>query len=232
MIDWVQRQIPVSSASCWTFRRAPRLSREAHECASLERLKMRKHGVLNLNLRTQVAIVLFFALCMSPAVVAQKVTSDYDKVTDFSGFKTYAWGEGMSVPNPNLDLYIKMVVDQDFETHGLKKVEAKEADLIVAYQWASDTDLNVSSFSDPTYATSGGVPMAGTTMWSSGSTAGSVGSYITKGTLALEIYDRRQGKTVWEAAAKGTVKEKMGDRMKQLQKILPKLLERYPPKKK
>ena len=114
----------------------------------------------------------------------------------------------------------------------MKNVEAKEADLIVAYQWASDTDLNVSSFSDPTYAASGGVPMAGTTMWSSGSAAGSVGSYITKGTLAIEIYDRRQGKVVWEAAAKDTVKEKMGDRMKQLQKVLPKLLERYPPKKK
>ena len=40
------------------------------------------------------------------------------------------------------------------------------------------------------------------------------------------------GKTVWEAAAKGTVKEKMDDRLKQLQKILPKLLARYPPKKK
>ena len=67
---------------------------------------------------------------------------------------------------------------------------------------------------------------------SSGSAAGSVGRYITKGTLAIEFYDRRQRKTVWEAAAKGTVKEKMDDRLKQLQKILPKLLARYPPKKK
>ena len=104
---------------------------------------MRPHGLLHLSLRIRIAIVLFFALWMSPAVVAQKVTSDYDKLTDFSGFKTYAWGEGMSVPNPNLDLYIKMVVDQDFETQGLKKVEANEADLIVAYQWASGTGVNL-----------------------------------------------------------------------------------------
>jgi len=193
---------------------------------------MRQHGLLHLSLSIRAAILLFFALWMSPVIVAQKVTSDHDKATAFSSFKTYAWGEGLGVPNPNFDQYIKMIVGQDLERQGLKSVEAKEADLIVAYQWASDTDLNVSSFSDPTYAASGGVPMGGTTMWSSGSAAGSVGSYITKGTLAIEIYDRGQGKIVWEAAAKGTVKEKMGDRMKQLQKVLPKLLERYPPKKK
>jgi len=193
---------------------------------------MRKHGLLKLGPWCQVALVVFLALSTSPVVVAQKVTSDHDKATDFSTFKTYAWGEGLAVPNPNFDQYIKMIVGQDLERQGLKNVEAKEADVIVAYQWASDTDLNVSSFSDPTYASSGGVPMSGTTMWSSGSAAGSVGSYITKATLAIEIYDRRQGKVVWEAAAKGTVKEKMGYRMKQLQKVLPKLLERYPPKKK
>ena len=90
----------------------------------------------------------------------------------------------------------------------------------------------MSSFDDPTYAGSGGVAIPGTTMWSSGSAAGSVGRYITKGTLAIEYYDRRQRKIVWAAAAKGTVKEKSGDRLTQLQKILPKLLERYPPKKK
>jgi hypothetical protein len=193
---------------------------------------MRKHGLLKIAPWCQVGLVVFLALSTSLVVVAQKVTSDHDKATDFSTFKTYAWGEGLAVPNPNFDQYIKIIVGQDLERQGLKNVEAKEADVIVAYQWASDTDLNVSSFSDPTYTASGGVPMSGTTMWSSGSAAGSVGSYITKGTLAIEIYDRRQGKVVWEAAAKGTVKEKMGDRMKQLQKVLPKLLERYPPKKK
>ena len=46
------------------------------------------------------------------------MTSDYDKLTDFSGFKTYAWGEGLTVPNPNLDQYIKMVVGQDLERQG------------------------------------------------------------------------------------------------------------------
>ena len=125
---------------------------------------MRNHRWLNLGTRRQGVIVLLFTLCASPAVLAQKVTSDHDKATDFSSLKTYAWGEGMAVPNPSVDLYIKMVVDQDLERQGLKKAEAKEADLVVAYQWASDTDLNVSSFDDPTYAGSGGVAMSGTTM--------------------------------------------------------------------
>lgn len=177
-------------------------------------------------------VVVLFALCVSPAAVAQKVTSDYDKTTDFSNFKTYAWGAGTAAPNPNVDAYIKIVIDEDFKAKGLKKVEAKDADLLVAYHSASNTDLNVTIFYDPTYATYGGDPIMGTTMWYSGSAVGSVGRYIKKGTLAIEIYQRREHKVVWAAAAKGVVEEKRADRLNQLDKTLVKLLDRYPPRKK
>ena len=67
-----------------------------------------------------------------------------------------------------------MAIEDDFAKKGLHKVEPKDADLLVTYNAARDTDLNISSFHDPTYAATGGEPMVGTTMWSSGSTAGSV----------------------------------------------------------
>jgi hypothetical protein len=192
---------------------------------------MREHP-LNLSPWNRVLIVFSLILCVSPAVVAQKITSDYDKATDFSSFKTYAWGEGTSVLDAKVDQEIRISIDMDLETKGLKKVEAKEADLLIAYHGAANTDLNVSSFSDPTYTAMGGMPMMGTTVWSSGSTVGSVGRYIRKGTLAIVIYDRRQHKVIWQAAAKGTVKERQDERMAQLNKTLTKLLDRYPPKKK
>jgi hypothetical protein len=187
--------------------------------------------LLYLSSWTRVVIVFLFALCASLAV-AQKIKSDYDKATDFSSFKTYAWGEGTSVLDAKVDQEIKVSIDMDLETKGLKKVEAKEADLLIAYHGAANTDLNVSSFNDPTFNAMGGTPMMGTTVWSSGSTVGSVGRYIRKGTLAIVIYDRRQHKVIWQAAAKGTVKEKQAERMDQLSKTLTKLLDRYPPRKK
>lgn len=193
---------------------------------------MRNYGLFNLSPWNRVVIVFFLTLCASSAVVAQKVTSDYDKTTDFSSFKTYAWGEGTSVLDAKVDQEIRISIDMDLEMKGLKKVEAKEADLLIAYHGAANTDLNVSSFNDPTFNAMGGTPMMGTTVWSSGSTVGSVGRYIRKGTLAIVIYDRRQHKVIWQAAAKGTVKERQDERMAQLNKTLTKLLDRYPPKKK
>ena len=46
------------------------------------------------------------------------------------------------------------------------------------------------------------------------------------------MYDRRQQKMVWQAAAKDTMKEKMAERTAQLDKALVKMMERYPPEKK
>jgi hypothetical protein len=177
------------------------------------------------------SLVLFLAAGVSSMAVAQKVTSDYDKATDFSIFGSYAWVAGQAVPAVNMDLYIKIAIDEDLAKKGLHKVEPKDADLLVTYNSARDTDLNISSFYDPTYTASGGDPMLGTTMWSSGSSVGSAGRYITKGSLAIVIYDRHQRKIIWEVVAKGTVKERQGDRLKQLDKALTKMLEKYPPTK-
>jgi hypothetical protein len=180
----------------------------------------------------QVISVLSLVLCAAPVVLAQKVASDYDTATDFSRFKTYAWVDGFSAAMVNVDLYIKMAIEADFEKKGLHKTEPKDADLLVTYNAARDTNINISSFHDPTYAATGGEPMLGTTMWSSGSTVGSVGRYISKGTLAIVIYDRQQRKVIWEASAKDTIKEGRSDRLKQLDKALDKILVKYPPKKK
>ncbi len=180
----------------------------------------------------EVIVALSIVLYAAPAALAQKVASDYDTATDFSRFKTYAWVDGFPAAMVNVDLYIKMAIEADLEKKGLHKTEPKDADLLVTYNAARDTDLNISSFHDPTYTATGGEPMLGTTMWSSGSTVGSVGRYISKGTLALVIYDRQQRRVIWEASAKDTIKEGRSDRLKQLDKALDKILIKYPPKKK
>jgi len=195
------------------------------------RIEMRERG-LNLSSWRQIAAVAFLAMSASSAVVAQKVISDYDKTTDFSSFKTYGWGENTSLLDPKVNQEIKVAIEADLDSKGLKKVPGEVAELLVGYQAATNTDLNVSGFVDPTYSTMGGTPMVGTTVWSSGSTAGSVGRYIGKGSLAIQVYDRRQRKVIWQAVAKGTLKEKRIERMDQLNNALTKMMARYPPGKK
>ena len=170
------------------------------------------------------------ALCVVPAA-AQKITSDYDKETNFSTLKTYAWAQGAAASNPTLDLYIKSAIDMDLEARGLHKAYSKDADLLVLYNAAGDSDVNSTTFQDPTYTASGGQPPVGSTMWSSGSSAGSVGRYIKKGSLAIEMYDRHNSKIVWAAAAKVNIKEKRTEKLDQLDQVLTKMMALYPPKK-
>ena len=192
--------------------------------------KKTKPVMLTLD-KTRLAGVLLLTLC-SAHLFAQKITSDFDKATDFSKLKTYAWAPGTASPYPNLDLYIRAVVDEALSKKGLVQSEAKQADILIAYHAAGDTDVSMGGFNDPTYSATGGVPIPGTTMWSSGVTAGAVGSSIRKGSLAIQMYDRRQQKFVWEASAKDTMKEKMAERTAQLDKALVKMMDRYPPEKK
>src|SRR5215467_2196811 len=181
--------------------------------------------------KTRLALVLLLTLS-SDHLLAQKITSDFDKATDFSTFKTYAWTPGTASPYHNLDLYIQMVVDESFSKKGMQRVDPKDADLLVAYFAAGDTEVGMGGFTDPTFTATGGVPINGTTMWSSGVAAGAVGSSIRKGSLAIEMYDRHQHKIVWQAAAKDTMKEKAAERSAQLDRALVKMMERYPPEKK
>jgi hypothetical protein len=187
--------------------------------------------MLALDKTRNLAAILLLTLCSAHAF-AQKITSDFDKATDFSTFKTYAWAPGTASPYHNLDLYIQMVVDEAFSKKGMRRVDPKEADLLVAYFAAGDTEVSMGGFTDPTFTATGGVPINGTTMWSSGVAVGAVGSSIRKGSLAIEMYDRRQQKMVWQAAAKDTMKEKMAERTAQLDKALVKMMDRYPPAKK
>jgi uncharacterized protein DUF4136 len=199
---------------------------------SIEHTLQVKGGLLKSNLLIRIIAMNSLLLFAWSAAQGQKVTSDYDRTTDFPSLKSYGWSYGWEAPNPDIDLYIKTAIDQELEEKGLRKVEPKEADVLVAYYLSMDTTINASTFHDPTYTATGGVPPLGTTMWSSGTAGGNVGRYVTKGTLAIEIYDRKEHKVVWEAAANAHMKEKRREKFEQLEKVLTKLLERYPPVKK
>jgi len=172
------------------------------------------------------SMVLFLA---AVPLSAQNVKVDYDKSVDFSKFKTYAWVKGLPFADYLLDLNILGIVDHELAAQGLTQVDPNIADLLVAYHIAATADVSVSSLHDPTYAHNGGIAPLGETMWTTPSTVGSVGRLIKKGSLGVEMVDREKKQLVWAGVATGKAKEKRTDKMKQLDKVLTKMMDQYPP---
>src|SRR5438094_388790 len=131
--------------------------------------------------RLEIVTLVGVILSVNAELTAQKMSIGYDKGTNFSRYKSYAWVRGTPVADPNLDLYMLNVADVLLEKKNLRKVESHDADLLLTYHAAGDSTLSISGFPDPTFVTVGGIPPPGATVWSSGSTTGNTVHLIRKG---------------------------------------------------
>lgn len=171
--------------------------------------------------------VLVFLLTPVLQVEAQKIKIQYERTTDFSKFKTYAWVPGTPVFDPNMDKYIENRLIEAIRASGMTEAPINTADVLVTYHAALGTDLNVGTALDPTFAATGGVPTAGHSIWETTSTGG---THVTKGSIAFEILDRVAKRPVWIGTAKHTVSDVHNERWNDVEKALDKLLSRFPPK--
>lgn len=177
--------------------------------------------------RAWVASVLLLA---SGAVRAQKVKVEHDHAADFSSFKTYAWTDGTPSPHPLWHRVMEATISSELEAKGLRRVEAKDADLLVAYHAAGNTGLNVAQNFHPVYNTPAGLPPpVSSGPWYSGGTGGTA-RYVKQGTLAVHLFDRRKQVLVWAASAKDPVKETPKKRVEQLNQAVEKMFAGFPPK--
>jgi Domain of unknown function (DUF4136) len=191
-------------------------------------LTLQRWGDAILAKHTLRIVGLAVVLLAFPNSLAQKVTIDFDKGTDFSRSKTYAWIKGTPASNPKLDQYIMGVGDHQLEQKGLTKVEAKEADLLITYHAASHGEINATLLDNDSYAFSLGLPQTTVVTWwplPQQSTA----RLIRKGTLAFEIIDRQRHELIWTASAKVNLDEKRSKALDQLDKALIKVFNGYPP---
>jgi len=154
-------------------------------------------------------------------VEAQKIKIQCEKTTDFSKFKTYAWVPGTPVFDPHLDTYIQDRFVSELRRSGMIEAPVNAADVLVTYHAAHGTDLNAGTALDPTFAASGGIPIAGHSIWE---TTGNGGTHVTKGSIAFEILDRAANRPVWIGTAKHTVSDAHHERWNETEKALDKLL--------
>ncbi len=169
---------------------------------------------------------LLLLVAFSIPLFARKPKVEFNDKADFAAYRTYAWSTGTPARNPAWDAAIVNAIEYELNRKGLRKVEAAEADLLVAYHAAFDMDINPAGFSDPTHAASGGSVTAPPEWGPAGSfTARS----IRKGSLAVHLFDRHSQQLVWTATAQGTLKEGSQKRLSQMNAVTTAMFENFPP---
>jgi len=179
----------------------------------------------------RISVCVAFVCCAVVFAAAAKIKSDSDKTADFASYKTFAWGKNLEPPRVGANFYISGAVEHELEARGLSPAaDVHQADLIIRYEAAGDTDINLAGITDPMYDLTGGVAPIGVTPWTSGLSSGLVGRYIRKGTLVIDIFDAHQHKLIWCASATGAIAESTSKAAKQLNGVIADMFDRYPVK--
>ena len=187
------------------------------------------------KMSVSVALGLFVLLTAGNAL-AQKVTVDFDKGSDFSKYKTYAFVEGTSAPQTLTNQRIERALDAQLAAKGLTKV-ASSADLMVVYHCAlsEQTQLNTSYLGGWGWGPGWGRGWGWGGGWFGG-WDGLGGNAITQveqipiGTLIVDIGDSSDKRYIWRGTATGTVSSNPDKNAKKIDQVVKKMFEKFPPK--
>ena len=154
--------------------------------------------------------------------LAQNVTYDFDRSTNFNGFKTYTWVRGTNLADELNHHRVVSAIDTQLAAKRLTKVdESASPDLLVAYHASFDKDLQITGFSSGW----GGYRFAGTR------TGTARAEKILVGTLGVDLVDARTKTIVWRgfATKEIDVKAAPDKRDKNITRGVQKLFKNYPP---
>jgi hypothetical protein len=161
-------------------------------------------------------------------LLAQKVSYDFDKSVNFTGYKTFALRDGTPVGQKLIDDRFVASIEEQFTKKGLKKSDATP-DLLVAYHVAFDKEKNIQSWSTGV----GGHPYGWGYGGGWGTTTTDVRVYdIVVGTLVIDVADATKKEVVWRGVGTKEVdtQAKASKLDKNVAKAVEKVLKDFPPK--
>jgi hypothetical protein len=179
-------------------------------------------------------------LLMTGTAFALKVTVDFDRQSDFSRYKTYAFSPGTPTPVTLTNQRIEQAIEAELAAKGLTRV-ASNPDLSVVYHVAVDkqTQLNTTSIGDwgwgPGWGRYGGWE-GGWGHW--GGWGGFGGDAITQvqeipvGHLMVDIGDASAKRYIWRGTATDTVSSNPEKNAKTIKQAVRKMFEKFPPPEK
>lgn len=168
------------------------------------------------------SIVLLGFLGVSPIVHAQATSYDFDRTTDFSKFRTFAWENVTPAVEPFLDKRIVAAIESQLVARGLTKNEANP-DLDVLYLVALGVQKTVT----------GSGSRLGPLVWQGGlDTFNARLNDIPVGALIIDVTDAGKRELVWRGVSVNEidVHAKPENRDAAIVKAVTKILKNYPPK--
>jgi len=175
--------------------------------------------------------VLLLLFAGTTSALAQDVRYNFDSSANFASFKTYKWValEGNKPPNELVEKQIRESIDAELAKKGLTQSQSDEADLLIGYQVAVDSEKQYTTYSTG-YGYGPGWYGGGWYGAGGGMTTGST-STILVGQIALDMYSPAPKTLVWRGVASKTIdtKAKPDKQKKNLDKAMAKLLKNYPP---
>jgi len=176
------------------------------------------------------AICFSLALLLTAAAAqAQKVEIGYDKSADFSRYKTYSMVPRTTPPmNPTIAALIDANIEYELNQKGLTETDSDPDLLVKSYGTAGDVTGGFAA-EDAGHKATGGIPMAGTTMWA-GSLPPTPSPQVMKGAMTVDLFDAREKHLVWRATAKGKIDyNKRSKLLDQANKAITAMFKQYPP---
>ena len=173
------------------------------------------------------------AAVLTPSLaLAQKTSYDYDKSTDFTTFKTYAFKKGTEVGQPLIDSRIVAAIETELAAKGLTKSDASP-DVFVVYHTAFDKEKDISTFSSGYGGGYGPYGWGWGGGWGGGTTTTQVRDILI-GTLVIDIADAKKNSLAWRGMGVKEVdtQAKPEKRDKSINNAVKKIFKNYPPKKK
>jgi hypothetical protein len=157
---------------------------------------------------------------MGALTLAQSITYDFDKATDFSRFETFAWVRGTVLADEINHSRVVRAVEAQLTAKGLERVDpGARPDVLVAYHATFDNDLQITGFSSGwgpyRFAGRSGVARA---------------EEILTGTLAVDLIDAKTRTIVWRATASKEIDTNAGPekRERNINRTAQRLFKNYP----
>jgi hypothetical protein len=180
--------------------------------------------------RLVASILIAFAALLT-GCTSFRVTTDYDRNMDFSGWTTYAWlpawpeqGDDPRIHNDLLDARVRSAVDLAMAALGFEKVPEANADFLVAYHVSLETRIDVHTVHDSSHYSRRG--------WSGSAGTTTRVSQYERGTLLLDVVHPEERRLVWRGSTNARVRERADplEREKRVNEAAQSILNRFPPR--
>ena len=180
-----------------------------------------------MNAQFRISCLMGIALLAATSSFAQQVKTDYDRDADFNQYNTYSW-QKVQTQNPLWVDRIKAAVNSALEGKGWMQVESGGDISIVAMEMTrSHQTLN-------TYYDNFGGGWGWRGGYGGGFGDGFGDSTTTEstyrvGTLVVDLFDSTTKKLIWRGSASDTLSDKSDKNIKNLDKGVEKMFDRFPP---